>query len=260
MITGSAATRRRILRMGEQMSGQGLVCGCCAGGRHKQGYPSRRGFIRAGAAAGALGAALLRPGRAMAQTKLTPDAALDELMAGNARFVRAQLDACNADLAILKRKTVDKQEPFAAVLSCADSRVPVELVFDQSIGHLFVTRVAGNIATSEIIASLEYGAAVLGTSVILVLGHSGCGAVKAAMAGKPEPGQISELFAPLRPAVDEGGGNLAATIKDNALIQAHLLATASPLLAGLIKAQKLKVAAGYYTLDTGAVTLLHRTA
>lgn len=106
------------------------------------------------------------------------------------------------------------------------------------------------------IASLEYGAAVLGTSVILVLGHSGCGAVKAAMAGKPVPGQISELFAPLRPAVDEGKGNLEATIKDNAKIQAHVLATASPLLAGLIKDGKLKIAAGYYALGTGEVNLL----
>jgi carbonic anhydrase len=208
------------------------------------------------AAAGALGAAAMLPRRAFAQTVLSPDAALQELMDGNKRFMQTKLNSCDTDLSILKQNTVDKQEPFAAVLSCADSRVPVELVFDQSIGHLFVTRVAGNIASSEIIASLEYGAAVLGTSVIMVLGHAGCGAVKAAMAGKPVPGQISELFAPLRPAVDEGKGNLQDSIKDNAKIQAHLLATASPLLAGLIKDGKLKVVAGYYALDTGAVTLL----
>jgi carbonic anhydrase len=208
------------------------------------------------AAAGVLSAAAILPHRAFAQTMLTPDSALQALMDGNKRFVQSQLNSCNDDLTILKQNTVDKQEPFAAVLSCADSRVPVELVFDQSIGHLFVTRVAGNLATSEIIASLEYGAAVLGTSVILVLGHSGCGAVKAAMAGKPVPGQISDLFAPIRPAVDEGKGNLEETIKDNAQIQAHLLATASPLLAGLIKDGKLKVVAGYYALDTGEVTLL----
>lgn len=239
------------------MSDFGTICGCCVTGRHGVRGPSRRGFMRAGvAAAGVLGAAAMLPGRALAQTALTPDAALQELMAGNKRFMQAQLNACSTDLTILKQNTVDKQEPFAAVLSCADSRVPVELVFDQTIGHLFVTRVAGNIASADIIASLEYGAAVLGTSVILVLGHSGCGAVKAAMAGKPVPGQISGLFAPLRPAVDEGQGDFVTTIKDNAKIQAHLLATASPLLAGLIKEQKLKVAAGYYALDTGAVTLL----
>ncbi len=238
------------------MDNTGWICGCCGAGRHRFGQPSRRGFMRAGmAAAGALGVAAL-PGRAFAQTVLTPDAALQALMNGNKRYMQAKLESCSTDLSILQQKTIGKQEPFAAVLSCADSRVPVELIFDQSIGHLFVTRVAGNIATSEMIASLEYGAAVLGTSVILVLGHSGCGAVKAAMAGKPVPGQISDLFAPLRPAVDEGKGNLEATIKDNAQIQAHLLATASPLLAGLIKDGKLKVAAGYYELGTGDVTLL----
>ncbi len=238
------------------MNDAGWICGCCGPGRHRFGQPSRRGFMRAGlAAAGALGVAAL-PGRAFAQTALTPDAALQALMDGNKRYMQAKLESCSTDLSVLQQKTISKQEPFAAVLSCADSRVPVELIFDQSIGHLFVTRVAGNIATSEMIASLEYGAAVLGTSVILVLGHSGCGAVKAAMAGKPVPGQISELFAPLRPAVDEGKGNLEATIKDNAKIQAHVLATASPLLAGLIKDGKLKIAAGYYALGTGEVNLL----
>ena len=133
----------------------------------------------------------------------------------------------------LRDRTVEKQQPFAALLSCADSRVPIEIIFDQSIGELFVTRVAGNIATPEIIASLEYGAAVLGTKVIMVLGHSGCGAVKAAIAGKEVPGQISALFPPLRPAVDQAGSDLAATTKKNASIQATLLSEASrPLSYG----------------------------
>ena len=108
-------------------------------------------------------------------------------------------------LAILKQHTAEKQEPFAAVLSCADSRVPVELAFDQSIGHIFVTRVAGNIITPEIIGSLEYGAAVLGTKVILVMGHANCGAVDAAIKGKEVPGQISSLFPHIQPAVDQAG-------------------------------------------------------
>jgi len=142
------------------------------------------------------------------------------------------------------------------VLSCADSRVPVELAFDQTIGHIFVTRIAGNLATSEIIASLEYGAAVLGTRVILVLGHGNCGAVKAAIDGKAVPGQISQLYAPLRAAVDAAGGNLDAAIRANAKIQAHLLATASPVLAGLIKEGKLNVTAGYYDVGSGMVSVL----
>jgi carbonic anhydrase len=177
-------------------------------------------------------------------------------MAGNARFVRGRLDSFQEDLDILKQGTAAKQEPFAAVLSCSDSRVPVELVFDQSIGHVFVARVAGNVVTSEIIASLEYGAVVLGTKAIVVLGHEGCGAVKAAIAGKAVPGQISALYRPLRTAVEQAGPDVEAVGRANARIQADLLATASPVIAEMIKQGTLKVVAGYYALATGQVTLL----
>jgi len=192
----------------------------------------------------------------LAQSKLSSDAALQELIDGNRRFVSGHLIAFEQDLAILKQNTIDKQEPFAAVLSCADSRVPVELVFDQSIGHVFVTRVAGNIVTSEIIASLEYGAAVLGCKVILVMGHGGCGAVKATIQAKEVPGQISALYPHIQPAVDQAGSNLEAAIKANAKIQAALLRESSTVVAGLIKESKLKVAAAYYDLASGSVTLL----
>jgi carbonic anhydrase len=234
-------------------------CVCCSGAIHQAkpiGRLSRRSLLWTGIAGAIAATTFGMREPASAQSPLSPDAALQELLDGNKRFIEQRLTSFDEDLAILKENTVEKQEPFAAVLSCADSRVPVELIFDQSIGHLFVTRVAGNVATSEIIASLEYGAAVLGTKAILVLGHANCGAVKAAMEGKAVPGQISELYAPLRPAVDAAGANLDAAIKANAKIQAHLLATASPLLAGLIKEGKLKVAAGYYALDSGKVTLL----
>ncbi len=177
-------------------------------------------------------------------------------MDGNKRFTSGKLTAREHDLAILRRNTVEKQEPFAAVLSCADSRVPVELVFDQSIGQLFVTRVAGNMVTPEIIGSLEYGAAVLGTKVILVMGHSGCGAVKATIQGKAVPGQISSLFPHIQPAVDQAGHDLVAATKTNAKIQAALLRQASPVISGMVKENKLKVVAGYYELGTGAVELL----
>jgi len=223
--------------------------------------PSRRRFLQVGAAgtvAGLLtsGLEFALPPTAQAQSILTPDAALAELMAGNKRFIAERLTAHDEDLAILKQHTVDKQEPFAAVLSCADSRVPVELVFDQSIGHIFVTRVAGNVITPEIIASLEYGAAVLGTKVILVMGHANCGAVSAAIKGKEVPGQISALYAHIQPAVDKAGPNLEATIKANARIQATLLRQASTVVSGLVKEGTLKVVAGYYDLSTGAVTLI----
>jgi carbonic anhydrase len=223
--------------------------------------PSRRRFLQlglTGTAAGLMtgGLHLTLPSPARAQSILTPDAALTELVDGNKRFVAEKLTSFDHDLAILKQHTADKQEPFAAVLSCADSRVPVELVFDQSIGHIFVTRVAGNVITPEIIGSLEYGAAVLGTKVILVMGHSGCGAVKATMQGKEVPGQISSLFPHIQPGVDQGGQNLEAATKANAKIQATLLREASTVIAGMVKEGKLKVVAGYYALDTGAVELL----
>jgi carbonic anhydrase len=233
-------------------------CACCGGTKHGPSSLelSRRRFLCTGIVGGIAATTIGTVREAAAQSALLPDAALNALLAGNRRFVEQRLSSFDEDLGILKQNTVVKQEPFAAVLSCADSRVPVELIFDQSIGHLFVARVAGNIATPEIIASLEYGAAVLGTKAILVLGHANCGAVKAAMAGKDVPGQISGLYAFLRPAVEAAGGDLDAAIKANAKIQAELLATASPVLAGLINQGKLKIAAGYYALDSGRVTLL----
>jgi carbonic anhydrase len=203
-----------------------------------------------------LGMEFERPSLALAQNPSSPDAALRELMAGNQRFTSGRLTAHEHDLDILKRHTIEKQEPFAMILSCADSRVPVELIFDQSIGHVFVTRIAGNFITPEVIASIEYGAAVLGTELILVMGHSGCGAVKAAIQAKEVPGQISALYSHIQPAVDQAGPNLEAAIRANAQIQAALLRKASTVVSGLLKENKLKVIAAYYALATGSVTLL----
>jgi carbonic anhydrase len=202
------------------------------------------------------GLKLAFPRQAGAQSMLSPDAALTELMDGNKRFTTGRMTAHEHDLAILKQHTIDQQEPFASVLSCADSRVPVELLFDQTIGHIFVTRVAGNVATPEIIASLEYGAAVLGTKVILVMGHASCGAIKAAIQGKEVPGQISALYPHIQPAVNQAGPNPEAASKANAKIQAALLREASTVISGLLKNNKLKVVAGYYDTGTGVVTLL----
>lgn len=228
-FSNQAESRRRFL----QMSATGAVAGLLAGGLD-----------------------LALPPEVRAQSALTPDAALAELMAGNQRFITGRMTSNEHDLAILKEKTIDKQEPFAALLSCADSRVPVELIFDQTIGHLFVTRIAGNFVTPEIIASLEYGAAVLGTEVILVMGHANCGAVKATIQGKEVPGQISALFPHIQPAVDQAGPNLEAATKANAKIQAALLRESSTVISGMVKQGKVKVAAGYYDVGTGAVTIL----
>jgi carbonic anhydrase len=234
------------------MDKQALETGAViAAGQGRRSATRRTVLAGLGATAGILAAPAVH-----AQTALTPDAALDQLMAGNGRFTSGKLTSFDDDLAILKQNTVAKQEPFAAVLSCADSRVPVELLFDQTIGHVFVSRVAGNFCTPDIIATLEYGALVLGTSAIMVLGHSGCGAVKATIEAKPVPGQISVLYAPIRPAVQHAGTELEAVIKANALIQADLLRSASTVIADLISKGKVKVVAAYYDLANGHVSLL----
>lgn len=220
---------------------------------------SRRGLFEGATSCFATAAVanlmLMRP-RLQAQSQLSPDAALKQLMEGNARFVSLKMSSFEHDLQILREHNAEKQEPFAAVLSCADSRVPIEIAFDQTIGHIFVTRVAGNVATSEVIASLEYGAAVLGTKVILVLGHSGCGAVKAALQGKEVPGQISSLFPHIQAAINQAGQDLTAATRANAVHQARLLRESSTVIGPMIKDNKVKVVAGMYEIATGKVTLL----
>jgi carbonic anhydrase len=190
------------------------------------------------------------------QTTLSPEAALNELIEGNQGYVTGNMTAHEHDLQMLHAKTAEKQQPFAAVLSCADSRVPVELVFDQTIGHLFVCRLAGNVTTPEVIASLEYADAVLGVRAIMVLGHSNCGAVAATIKGSAVPGQISALYPRIRPAVDLAGSNTEAATKANAKIQTALLAEASTVIGGLVKDNKIKVVAGYYDVTNGTVTLV----
>ncbi len=200
-------------------------------------------------------AASIARGRRLQPPAPTPDSALEELLAGNRRYAANQLTSTHQDLSVLRMRTAAKQEPFAGVLACADSRVPVELLFDQSIGQLFVTRVAGNIVSPEIIASLEYGVAVLGIHALLVLGHSDCGAVKAAMESHSVPGQISALYAHLRPAVDQSGGSIPKAIQANARLQADLLRTSSTVVREATAAGTLKVVAGVYDLATGKVAL-----
>jgi carbonic anhydrase len=222
----------------------------------------RRQFLRivlSGAAVGVAvqtGFGLSSPQKLYAQPPLGPDAAVAELLAGNQRFVVNQLTSFERDLALLKEQTVDKQEPFAAVLSCADSRVPVELVFDQTINHIFVARVAGNVVTPEIIASLEYGVAVLGIKALLVLGHANCGAVKAAMKADAVPGQISALYPHLQPAIEQSGGNIGKAIEANARFQAALLRTSSTVIRDAVKIGKVRVEAAVYDLASGKVSLI----
>jgi carbonic anhydrase len=220
---------------------------------------SRRGFCRhaavvgAGAlAAGALGVGAARGDGAPLPPVDTPAEALARLRDGNARFIAGKPDAPNRDLAQL-RALAPKQMPFAAVLGCADSRVPVEIVYDQGFGDLFVVRVAGNVATAVEIASLEYAAAVLDVEVIKVLGHTNCGAVKAALAGDAVPGQISTLFQHIVPALQRKTMDLDAAIAANVRYQVRKLRDASPLLAQRVAAGQLVIEGGVIDLETGAV-------
>jgi carbonic anhydrase len=180
------------------------------------------------------------------------------LQEGNERFVAVNLTSFEQDLAILRHITSERQQPFAAVLACADSRVPVELIFDQTIGNIFVfTRVAGNFITPEIIASLEYGAYVLGTKVILVMGHEHCrGAVEATIEHKTAPGQISALYPHIQHAVDKAGTVPDAVAKANARIQAALLRQSSTVISARVAAGKLLVLAAFYHIGSGEVSLL----
>lgn len=183
----------------------------------------------------------------------TPKEALARLYAGNLRFSSGKSLSVHRDLERVQAIAA-RQTPFAAFLGCADSRVPIEFVFDQGFGDLFVTRIAGNIASSENVGSLEFGTKVLGAKVLYVLGHSACGAVAATMQGLEVPGQISGLFQYIRPAVKAAKGDLEKAVRENVRNQALLLAEASPVIARMIQQNELLVAGGVYNLQTGLVT------
>ncbi len=183
----------------------------------------------------------------------TPMEALQKLIDGNRRFAQGMSMASNRDIDRV-REVAKEQKPFAAFLGCADSRVPIEIVFDQGFGDLFVTRIAGNVASSENIGSLEFGTQILGAKVLYVLGHTECGAVTATMKGTDVPGQISGLFQHIRPAVKAAQGDLNKAIIENVRNQAILLAEASPVISKMIQRKELIVAGGIYDLATGIVT------
>jgi carbonic anhydrase len=191
----------------------------------------------------------------IATKSLTPDTALAKLLAGNQRFASQKVRQPNQGVFRLQ-EVAKGQKPFAAILGCADSRVPVEILFDRGLGDLFTVRVAGNVATPEEIGSLEY-AALLGTQIILVLGHERCGAVTAALANKPAPGQIGSILEQIKPAILATKGRSGDPLK-NAIIAnvSNQITTlkSSPVLAKLIEADKLKIVGGYYDLDTGLVS------
>jgi carbonic anhydrase len=224
-------------------------------------YISRRNLLKLSATTVGIGIinnrlginALAAP-LAISNQNLTPDAALAELLAGNQRFASQTAKQPNQGVFRLQ-EVARSQKPFAAILGCADSRVPVEILFDRGLGDLFVVRVAGNVAAPEEIGSLEY-AALLGAKLILVLGHERCGAVTAALAAKPVVGQIGSILEGIQPAIVATKGRLGDPLK-NAIIAnvKNQIARieSSLVMTDLIKTGKLKIVGGYYDLDTGIV-------
>jgi carbonic anhydrase len=203
-----------------------------------------------------LGLDLLDAPAVSAKQNITPVTAVNELLQGNKRFAEQKTKQANRNVFRL-REVAKGQNPFAAILGCADSRVPAEIIFDQGLGDLFVVRVAGNVATPEEIGSLEYGTLVLGAKVILVLGHERCGAVKAAIDNKPVPGKIGTILGQIKPAVTASKGQTGDKLKNATLNNIkNQIATLkdSPVIADLIAKGQLKIIGGFYDLDTGIVT------
>src|SRR6202163_2797600 len=241
---------------------------CRLENRVNQAQPSRRGLLRLFGAAAA-GFALAGTANAKDDKKppkpqnvVSPDAALELLMKGNKRY--AEGESRRHDFKREREALVGGQNPFAAVLSCADSRIAPEYAFDSGRGDLFVCRVAGNFASDEMIASLEYAVAVLATPLILVLGHDKCGAVDATIKSlkddKPLPGHMPSLVTAIAPAVkavlSKGDDTLENAIRQNVVDNVGKLKSATPILSAAVEQNKLKVVGGIYRLKSGAVEMV----
>jgi carbonic anhydrase len=216
------------------------------------------GAIGTGILAARAGAELAAPEPAIAQNNVTPQQALQMLIDGNQRFVNNMRQNPNQTIARVTQ-VAPSQAPFAAILGCADSRFPAEIIFDRGIGDIFVCRVAGNVTTPEEKGSLEFGTLVLGAKVLMVVGHENCGAVKAAITGGELPGQIGSLTKAIKPAVESSknqpGDKVENAVKANVKLQASRLKD-SPVISQLIQEGKLLVVGGYYDLDTAAVQII----
>lgn len=181
---------------------------------------------------------------------------LERLEIGNESFVKEGLERKNQDS---KRRLslVKGQKPFAAVLSCADSRVIPEIIFDTGLGELFVVRIAGNVASTEAIASIEYAVANLGVKVIVVLGHQGCGAVAAAIEGNDFGNNLNQLLDHIKPAINSSStNNMDDLVKENSLYASNELNEKSHIISNLVEKNDVKIVTGFYQLDSGKVTFI----
>lgn len=234
------------------------VCSCFSCGSL-----SRRNLFWAGMGAVAATASVSAARAQPARSADTPDAAFARLMEGNARYVAGNLN--ERDFSSGRAARAKGQAPFAAILGCADSRVAPELVFDEGSGELFVVRVAGNFVTPDGLGSLEFGVAVLGAKVIMVLGHTSCGAVngtvEALQKGNSLPGHIADVVNGMKPGIEPivkaGGTDLEQrSVVANVQANVRRLQAEKPILADRVAAGKLKVVGAYYDLSTGKVVLV----
>ena len=186
---------------------------------------------------------------------------LERLKKGNQRYVTSTT-VCHDDWTAKRTVLVQNQLPFAIIVSCSDSRVPPEIIFDQTLGALFVVRVAGNVVDDFAIGSIEYGVSVLGANLVLVLGHSNCGAVDAALKGLKFDNHIQSVLTAIEPAVNatkgDAGNLLEKATKVNVRNVQETLKKSKPVLADLISKRKLQVVGGYYDLETGKVEFLDK--
>jgi carbonic anhydrase len=200
---------------------------------------------------------------ALADDGVVPDEALKRLQDGNARYVGST--SVNKDYSVGRAARALSQAPFASIVSCSDSRVSPELIFDQGPGDLFIVRVAGNFVNEDGLATLEYGSAVLGSRFIFVLGHSSCGAVDATIKvikdGKKLPGHLSSLTDAITPAVEAAmaakpADLLAAATIENVKQNVEYLKTAKPIISESVSSGKTKIVGGVYDIATGMVTMV----
>jgi len=195
----------------------------------------------------------------MHSSGLSPEQALHLLREGNLRFTSGQVEHIHQSLQT-RAEVLNGQHPFAAVLSCADSRVPVEILFDQGIGDVFVMRNAGNVVDDVVLGSIEYAVEHLGVRLVVVLGHSACGAVTAALQGGEAEGHLGSILDQIAPAVEstrhENGDALDNAIRANVRRMVDLVCASEPILSAAVEAGSLQVVGGIYTLATGKVEFL----
>jgi carbonic anhydrase len=254
-LPGGRDSRRAFLARATTLAGAGMLCGCAGPGPG----PGTESAAASATAAPPERVALTREAR----DRLAPGEILERARDGNRRYLQGA--SLRRDLLAEQRSTSAGQFPAAVVLGCIDSRGPAEIIFDLGIGDIFNCRVAGNVANPDVLGSIEFATQLSGAKLLVVLGHSACGAVKGAISGA-ELGNLTQLLARLRPAVeataydgDRTAGNLEfvdAVARKNVELTIAAIRRESSVVAGLESTGALMIVAGFHDLSTGAVEFL----